>query len=209
MPGKFFTNPEEGPTSPATRARTNSDTGYIQGQEGKQDQEKPYERQSFSMFARSALVLGDKLTEKRQREIKQAFSVYDQNGDGHISYKELGIVMKSMGINVSGPELEAMYEQVDTNRDGKISFDEFKVMMERQDKIQATQTIEICCLYAPYYLLRCMRVESACCCNKPHEVPVNGPTVCKMVDAINHCCLINVFFPDDKEKSGSGGKYSR
>ena len=212
MPGKFFTNPEEGPPSPVARARAYSDGAYATSstKNDQKEQEQPRERKTFSMFARSALVHGSTLSEKRYKEIKQAFAVYDQNGDGHISYKELGIVMKSMGMNVSGPELEAMYEQVDTDKDGKISFEEFKVMMERQDKIQSLNT-EVCCLFAPYYLIQCMKVEGVCCCNKPYETPVNGPTVCKLVDVINYCCLLNIFFPGSDEKhSGKGsGKYQR
>lgn len=192
MPGKFFNNPEYGPSSPGGR-----DKGEDKVQEEKQPQ-----RRTISMFARSALVTGTQLSKQKEDALKRAFSVYDKNGDGHISYKELGIVMKSMGMKLSGPELEVMYEQVDTDKDGKISFDEFKVMMERKDKTEsASDHTEVCCFYAPYYLLKCMKIEGAFCCNKSYEVPGNGPTVCKFVDMINYCCLVNVYYSSMDDKS--------
>ena len=132
MPGKYFSNPEEGlpPTAPG-RLRAYSDTSWnIDSRRQQQQQEDTATRKSFSMFKRSVLVQGTLLPDKKQQEIKKAFAIFDKDGDGSISYRELGIVMRSLGMNVSGPELDAIIEQVDTDKDGRISFDEFKVMME-------------------------------------------------------------------------------
>jgi len=50
-------------------------------------------------------------------EFKEAFSLFDKNGDGSISSKELGIVMRSLGQNPTDAELHDMINEVDV--DGK------------------------------------------------------------------------------------------
>jgi calmodulin len=39
----------------------------------------------------------DTLTEKQKEEFHEAFSLFDKDGDGTISTKELGIVMRTLG----------------------------------------------------------------------------------------------------------------
>ena len=46
-------------------------------------------------------------------EFKEAFSLFDKNGDGFISSKELGIVMRSLGQNPTEAELQDMINEVD------------------------------------------------------------------------------------------------
>ena len=59
-------------------------------------------------------------------EFKEAFSLFDKNGDGFISSKELGIVMRSLGQNPTEAELQDMINQVDfdgkSTRDGIVVF---------------------------------------------------------------------------------------
>jgi calmodulin len=55
------------------------------------------------------------------QEIKQAFAVFDTDGDGSITREELGNVMKSLGEDLTDQELEEMLEHADTNGDGLIS----------------------------------------------------------------------------------------
>ena len=51
-------------------------------------------------------------------EFKEAFSLFDKTGDGFISSKELGIVMRSLGQNATEAELQDMINEVDY--DGKV-----------------------------------------------------------------------------------------
>jgi len=55
----------------------------------------------------------------RLAEFKEAFSLFDKNGDGSISSKELGIVMRSLGQNPTEAELHDMINEVDV--DGQFS----------------------------------------------------------------------------------------
>ena len=51
-------------------------------------------------------------------EFKEAFSLFDKDGDGTITTKELGTVMRSLGQNPTEGELQDMINEVDA--DGKI-----------------------------------------------------------------------------------------
>lgn len=55
---------------------------------------------------------------KEADELKQAFDVFDKDGDGTISAKELEIVMRALGEPVDRQTLDLMIESVDTVRTG-------------------------------------------------------------------------------------------
>ena len=46
-------------------------------------------------------------------EIKDAFQVFDKDGSGFISSKELGMVMRSLGQNPTEQELMDMINEID------------------------------------------------------------------------------------------------
>jgi calmodulin len=48
----------------------------------------------------------DNLTEKQIGEFKEAFDLYDKEGDGKIGIKELGTIMRSLGLNPTEAELQ-------------------------------------------------------------------------------------------------------
>lgn len=48
------------------------------------------------------------LTEEQIAEFKEAFSLFDKDGDGTITTKELGTVMRSLGQNPTEAELQEM-----------------------------------------------------------------------------------------------------
>ena len=74
------------------------------------------------------------LTEEPIAEFKEAFSLYDKDGNGSITTKELGTVMKSLGLTPTEAELEAMIKEVDASENGVVDFPEFLVMMEQKMK---------------------------------------------------------------------------
>ncbi|KNZ60324.1 calmodulin [Puccinia sorghi] len=65
-------------------------------------------------------------TEEQISEFKEAFSLFDKDGDGTITTKELGTVMRSLGQNPTEAEL------VDADGNGTIDFPEFLTMMARK-----------------------------------------------------------------------------
>eukprot|EP00490_Sorites_sp_Unknown_P002626 CAMPEP_0114657422 /NCGR_PEP_ID=MMETSP0191-20121206/13918_1 /TAXON_ID=126664 /ORGANISM="Sorites sp." /LENGTH=118 /DNA_ID=CAMNT_0001876801 /DNA_START=308 /DNA_END=664 /DNA_ORIENTATION=- len=66
------------------------------------------------------------------KELKQAFDVFDIDGNGDISAEELANIMKALGENLNKDDIEFMMKSVDTNSDGTIDFTEFKAMMQLQ-----------------------------------------------------------------------------
>ncbi|XP_030277973.1 troponin C, skeletal muscle-like isoform X1 [Sparus aurata] len=74
------------------------------------------------------------LTEEMISEFKAAFDMFDTDGGGDISTKELGTVMRMLGQNPSREELDAIIEEVDEDGSGTIDFEEFLVMMVQQLK---------------------------------------------------------------------------
>ena len=64
-------------------------------------------------------------------EFKEAFSLFDKDGDGTITTKEIGTVMRSLGQNPTEAELQDMINEVDADGNGTIDFPEFLTMMAR------------------------------------------------------------------------------
>jgi len=73
-------------------------------------------------------------TEEQIAEFKEAFSLFDKDGDGTITTKELGTVMRSLGQNPTEAELNDMINEVDADGNGTIDFPEFLTMMARKMK---------------------------------------------------------------------------
>ncbi|EKM51108.1 uncharacterized protein PHACADRAFT_263081 [Phanerochaete carnosa HHB-10118-sp] len=75
------------------------------------------------------------MIERNMRDIdseevtKEAFKVFDSDGDDYISPEELRRVMTSLGEKLSDMEVAEMIREADADRDGKISYQEFKDAM--------------------------------------------------------------------------------
>ncbi|XP_066931204.1 uncharacterized protein [Clytia hemisphaerica] len=74
----------------------------------------------------------DTLSEEQILDFKEAFALFDKDGDGTITTKELGTVMRSLGQNPTENELEDMINEVDFDGSGTIEFPEFITMMARK-----------------------------------------------------------------------------
>ena len=53
--------------------------------------------------------MADQLTEEQIAEFKEAFTLFDKDGDGTITTKELGTVMRSLGQNPTEAELQVCF----------------------------------------------------------------------------------------------------
>jgi len=78
--------------------------------------------------------MAEQFTEEQIAEFKEAFSLFDKDGDGCITTKELGTVMRSLGANPTEAELKEMIAEVDADGSGTIEFHEFVNMMARKMK---------------------------------------------------------------------------
>merc|ERR1712196_96297 len=87
----------------------------------------------------TVLAMADQLTEEQIAEFKEAFSLFDKDGDGTITTKELGTVMRSLGQNPTEAELQDMINEVDADGNGTIDFPEFLSLMARKMKDTDTE----------------------------------------------------------------------
>ncbi|KAK2194832.1 bifunctional EF-hand domain/EF-Hand 1 [Babesia duncani] len=78
--------------------------------------------------------MADQLSEEQIAEFKEAFSLFDKDGDGSITTKELGTVMRSLGQNPTEAELQDMINEIDSSGSGAIDFPEFLILMARKMK---------------------------------------------------------------------------
>jgi len=72
------------------------------------------------------------MTVEQLREFKEAFNMFDKNGDGSISRDEIREALKTTGRTPCDTEIDDMLHEVDLNKDGKIDFHEFAIMMEKR-----------------------------------------------------------------------------
>ena len=63
---------------------------------------------------------------KTKQNAQEAFSLFDKDGDGTITTKELGTVMRSLGQNPTEAELQDMINEVDADGNGILSFVAFE-----------------------------------------------------------------------------------
>jgi len=68
--------------------------------------------------------------EPKDKELKDAFALFDTDDSGTISKSEIKQLMKKMGKTLSDSELNAMMTEADTDGNKEIDFNEFKCIME-------------------------------------------------------------------------------
>ena len=73
-----------------------------------------------------------------EEELKEAFSMFDNDADGKITVVELGKVMEKLGQKLSRSELEKMISKIDKNGAGSINYKDFKTMMQVQLEQKST-----------------------------------------------------------------------
>ncbi|KAA8531401.1 hypothetical protein F0562_006103 [Nyssa sinensis] len=72
-------------------------------------------------------------------EVRRVFQMFDRNGDGRITQKEMNDSLENMGIFIQATDLTQMIEKVDVNGDGCVDIDEFgalyqSIMDERDEE---------------------------------------------------------------------------
>lgn len=76
-------------------------------------------------------------------EFKEAFALFDEDGDGIIDTKELGTIMRALGQNPTESELDDMIKEINTcQQTGKINFEVFLNIMVSKKllyKVQGTR----------------------------------------------------------------------
>lgn len=81
-------------------------------------------------------------------ELRRVFEMFDRNGDGRITQKELNDSLESMGIFIPDSELTQMIEKIDVNHDGCVDIDEFgalyqNIMDERDEEADMKEAFNV------------------------------------------------------------------
>merc|ERR1719204_2975492 len=79
---------------------------------------------------------------RRSEKLKEAFNMFDKDGDGRITQKELADVLQQLGQTPSEKELSDMIAEVDQDGNKEIDFKEFATMMSSKLQFQAGEDPE-------------------------------------------------------------------
>ena len=66
---------------------------------------------------------------RSEEEIREAFRVFDKDGNGFISAAELRHVMTNLGEKLTDEEVDEMIREADLDGDGQVNYEEFVTMM--------------------------------------------------------------------------------
>ena len=72
------------------------------------------------------------LSKEQKEELKEAFEVFDADGDGHINAEELKIVLEAAGRKMTEDEVKEKIAEVDEDGAGELEYDEFLQLMTEE-----------------------------------------------------------------------------
>jgi len=81
----------------------------------------------FLQLAARFLVEED--SEAMQEELREAFRLYDKEGNGYINVSDLREILRALEDNMGEDELDEMIAEIDTDGSGTVDFDEFMELM--------------------------------------------------------------------------------
>ncbi|CAB0001020.1 unnamed protein product [Nesidiocoris tenuis] len=87
-------------------------------------------RVNFDGFCEIAShFLDDDDAEAMQEELKEAFRLYDKEGNGYITTGVLKEILAALDDKLTPEDLDGMISEIDTDGSGTVDFDEFMEMM--------------------------------------------------------------------------------
>ncbi|CAH1717540.1 unnamed protein product [Chironomus riparius] len=84
---------------------------------------------TFDEFCRVAVHFSEEDDEALQKELKEAFRLYDKEGNGYIPISSLREILAALDDQLTGDQLNEMIAEIDTDSSGTVDFDEFMEMM--------------------------------------------------------------------------------
>ncbi|KAF7277943.1 troponin C-like [Rhynchophorus ferrugineus] len=89
------------------------------------------EFEEFITLASRFMVEED--AEAMQQELKEAFRLYDKEGNGYITTSTLKEILKELDDKLTSEELDMMIAEIDSDGSGTVDYDEFMEVMTGGD----------------------------------------------------------------------------
>jgi len=89
------------------------------------------EFEEFCELAAQFLIEED--AEQMQKELKEAFRLYDKEGNGYITTATLRDILHELDDKLTPDDLDGIIDEIDEDGSGTIDFDEFMTMMTGED----------------------------------------------------------------------------
>eukprot|EP00656_Telonema_subtile_P047878 TRINITY_DN5569_c0_g1_i3.p1 TRINITY_DN5569_c0_g1~~TRINITY_DN5569_c0_g1_i3.p1 ORF type:complete len:201 (-),score=60.52 TRINITY_DN5569_c0_g1_i3:444-1046(-) len=70
-----------------------------------------------------------KLTDAQQKEVAEAFTLFDSEGTGFIDAQDLWVALAALGFEPQEDQFKRIMQDIDKNGTGKVSFDSFVQIM--------------------------------------------------------------------------------
>jgi len=93
------------------------------------DQDGSGELEFDEFLGLAARFLVEEDAEAMQEELREAFRLYDKEGNGYINVSDLREILRALDDNISEDELDEMITEIDTDGSGTVDFDEFMEVM--------------------------------------------------------------------------------
>ncbi|CAF1554068.1 unnamed protein product [Rotaria magnacalcarata] len=72
-----------------------------------------------------------KLTQSQERELRDAFNLFDRDHSGKITKSELRRMLGALNVKATDNEVQKLLRRMDTDNSGEIDFNEFKNAMAK------------------------------------------------------------------------------
>lgn len=95
----------------------------------KQEDEDGSGKVNFDSFCRVATHFQEEDDEALQKELKEAFRLYDKEGNGYIPTSSLREILAALDDQITPDQMDGMIAEIDTDGSGTVDFDEFMEMM--------------------------------------------------------------------------------
>ncbi|XP_055600323.1 troponin C-like isoform X2 [Uranotaenia lowii] len=97
------------------------------------DEEDPEDtgKVNFDGFASIAanFLIEEEDAEAMEKELKEAFRLYDREGNGYITTSTLKEILAALDDKLSNDDLDGIITEIDQDGSGTVDFDEFMEMM--------------------------------------------------------------------------------
>ncbi|KAK7478044.1 hypothetical protein BaRGS_00030720, partial [Batillaria attramentaria] len=78
------------------------------------------------------------LTEVDRKDIREAFDILDEDGDGKLSTAELETLLRGQFVVASNKELKELLENMDVDKNGTVDYEEFEDFVKRNGLYKAS-----------------------------------------------------------------------